>query len=75
MAKKTIDIEIDRNTGKISVYVDGYEHDLCVALAKKLVGNNVLIPTKGDLGPAKRSKTDSKRFQTEIKNKGEIRHE
>jgi hypothetical protein len=75
VAKKTIDIEIDRRTGKISVYVDGYEHDVCVALAKKLVGSNILIPSEGDLGPAIRTESSANSTQTKLANKEEIRHE
>ena len=44
MAKKVIDIVIDGNTGKITIHVDGYEHEACTELARKLAGSNVLIP-------------------------------
>jgi hypothetical protein len=49
MAKKVIDVIIDGNTGKISIHVDGYPIEECTRLAKKLAGNNILIPTKGDV--------------------------
>ena len=49
MAKKVIDVIIDGNTGKISIHVDGYPMEECSRLAKKLAGNNILIPTKGDV--------------------------
>jgi aerobic-type carbon monoxide dehydrogenase small subunit (CoxS/CutS family) len=55
MAKKVIDIVIDGNTGKISIHVDGYEHEACTELARKLAGSNVLIPTKGELTIPERS--------------------
>ncbi len=55
MAKKVIDIVIDGNTGKISIHVDGYKHDACTELARKLAGSNVLIPTKGELTVPERS--------------------
>jgi len=64
MAKKVIDIVIDGNTGKISVHVDGYEHEACIELARKLAGSNALIPTKGELTLPERSrKKEAKREQ------------
>ncbi len=49
MAKKSVDIIIDKKTGKISVHVDGYPQKECSALAKKLAGKNILIPVEGDI--------------------------
>ena len=60
MAGKTIDIIIDAETGKISIHVDGYEMDICEELARKLAGNNTLIPAVGDIsGPIRSTKSKS----------------
>lgn len=64
MAKKVIDIVIDGNTGKITIHVDGYEHEACTELARKLAGSNVLIPTKGELTiPERSGKKNAKKKQ------------
>ena len=57
MAKKTIDVIIDKVTGKISVHVDGYPQKECSELAKKLAGNNSLIPIDGDIFIPKKART------------------
>ena len=60
MAGKTIDIIIDAETGKISIHVDGYEMDICEELARKLAGNNTLVPAIGDIsGPIRSTKSKS----------------
>lgn len=74
MAKKTIDVIIDGNTGKISIHVDGYETDLCSELARKLIGNNILIPASGDVSEPIRN--NKKSFSKEkVKGKEELHHE
>ena len=68
MAKKTIDITIDGNTGKITIHVDGYEHEACVELGRKLAGENSLIPSKGDISePTRVQKKKAKKQKESLK--------
>lgn len=73
MAKKVIDIIIDGNTGKITIHVDGYEHEECTELARKLAGSNVLIPTKGELTIPERSGKSKGKEEQELNEKKEVR--
>lgn len=74
MAKKVIDVIIDGNTGKISIHVDGYPIEECTRLAKKLAGNNILIPTKGDVREPDRSVQNTNTAEEEAQ-KEEVKHE
>ena len=75
MAKKVIDVIIDGNTGKISVHVDGYPMEECSRLAKKLAGNNILIPTKGDVVEPDISGHESNTSEEKEAQKEEVKHE
>ena len=75
MAKKVIDVIIDGNTGKISIHVDGYPLEECSRLAKKLAGNNILIPTKGDVAEPDFSVHKSNTAEEEEAQKEEVKHE
>ncbi len=75
MAKKVIDVIIDGNTGKISVHVDGYPMEECSRLAKKLAGNNILIPTKGDVVEPDISVHESNKSEEKEAQKEEVKHE
>ncbi len=75
MAKKVIDVIIDGNTGKISVHVDGYPMEECSRLAKKLAGNNILIPTKGDVVEPDISDHESNTSEEKEAQKEEVKHE
>lgn len=73
MAKKVIDIIIDGNTGKITIHVDGYEHEECTELARKLAGSNVLIPTKGELTIPERSGKSKEKEKQQLDEIKEVR--
>ena len=75
MAKKVIDVIIDGNTGKISIHVDGYPMEECSRLAKKLAGNNILIPTKGDVIDPSVIVQKNSTSREEAIQKEEVKHE
>ena len=75
MAKKVIDVIIDGNTGKISIHVDGYPIEECTQLAKKLAGNNILIPTKGDVGKGDFSTDKTLASKEEAAQREAVKHE
>ena len=75
MAKKVIDVIIDGNTGKISIHVDGYPMEECSRLAKKIAGNNILIPTKGDVVEPDFSVREINTAEEEESQKEEVKHE
>ena len=75
MVKKVIDIIIDGNTGKISVHLDGYPQEECSQLARKLAGNNTLIPTEGDVRELNRSKKKHSKNEEKVAEKEEVKNE
>ena len=75
MAKKVIDVIIDGNTGKISIHVDGYPMEECSRKEKKIAGNNILIPTKGDVVEPDFSVREINTAEEEESQKEEVKHE
>jgi hypothetical protein len=75
MVKKVIEVIIDGNTGKISVYLDGYPQEECSELARKLAGNNTLIPTEGDIRVPRRSKKKNSTNEEKVAEKEELKNE
>jgi hypothetical protein len=75
MVKKVIDVIIDGNTGKISVHLDGYPQEECSELARKLAGNNTLIPTEGDIRVPHRSKKKNSTNEEKVAEKEEVKNE
>lgn len=49
MVKQRVEVLIDPQTGKISVYVDGLPHEECMERARKLSEGNSFIPLKNEI--------------------------
>jgi len=49
MVKQRVEVLIDPQTGKISVYVDGLPHKECMERARKLSEGNSFIPLENEI--------------------------
>ncbi len=60
MGKRVITATIDKETGKITVVVDGFPDEECMNLTNKIGGKNATLKTKNDIKPKNPTKNINK---------------